>query len=144
MTGTASTPGDPGSEIARAPGQPGPRHGVSSPPAVKLEHADIKIAGRPILTDVTLSIDPGQFVAVLGPNGAGKSTLMRVILGLIPISAGVVRVFDNSQDADPAVGKTPIVRLVLHLQKGKVKGPADLAHTPEWAKPIVAVALKAL
>ena len=46
--------------------------------------------GRPIWSDATLRIEPGEFVAVLGPNGAGKSTLLRVLLGLLPLSAGTV------------------------------------------------------
>jgi zinc/manganese transport system ATP-binding protein len=61
-------------------------------PAVELTGVEVAIAGRPILTDVSLRVAQGEFVAVLGPNGAGKSTLMRMILGLIPISAGSVRV----------------------------------------------------
>ena len=53
-----------------------------------------------------------------------------------------LRVFDNSFDADPAAGKTPAPQLVLHLEKDVLKNPTDLAKTPEWAKPIVAAALK--
>jgi predicted ABC-type ATPase len=53
-----------------------------------------------------------------------------------------LRVFDNSEDADPAAGKTPKPRLVLHLERGKIVNPGDLRHTPEWAKPVVAAALK--
>ena len=44
------------------------------------------------LSDVSLSVAPGQRVALLGHNGAGKSTMMKIILGLIPASKGEVTV----------------------------------------------------
>jgi energy-coupling factor transport system ATP-binding protein len=47
-------------------------------------------ARRPALQDVSLTVSPGQFVAVVGPNGSGKSTLAR-ILGGRPPTAGHVR-----------------------------------------------------
>lgn len=63
-----------------------------SDPAVQLSEVQVALGGRTILTDVSLSVARGEFVAVLGPNGAGKSTLMRMILGLIPVRSGAVRV----------------------------------------------------
>lgn len=53
-----------------------------------------------------------------------------------------LRVYDNSTDADPATGKIPKPKLVLHMEHGKISNPRDLKHTPDWAKPIVATALK--
>jgi predicted ABC-type ATPase len=53
-----------------------------------------------------------------------------------------LRVYDNSPDADPAAGRTPKPTLVLHMVRGKILNPRDLPHTPDWAKPIVAAALK--
>ncbi|MEU6585507.1 ATP-binding cassette domain-containing protein [Nocardia sp. NPDC046763] len=50
------------------------------------------VGGRQVWSDVSLDVEPGQFVAVLGPNGAGKSTLLKAILGLTPITAGTVEV----------------------------------------------------
>ncbi len=43
-----------------------------------------------------MTVAPGEFVAVLGPNGSGKSTLMKAILGLLPLSAGELRVLGGS------------------------------------------------
>lgn len=43
-----------------------------------------RIGGRVVLDDVTLSIAPGERVALLGLNGAGKTTFMRCLLGLLP------------------------------------------------------------
>ena len=51
---------------------------------------------------------------MLGPNGAGKTTLMRAILGLLPPSAGRLRVFGRApQRGDPAIGYLPQLRTVL-------------------------------
>jgi predicted ABC-type ATPase len=63
------------------------------------------------------------------------------LIHLLPKLAAL-RVYDNSAHADPAAGKTPRPRLVLHMAQEKILGPADLSRTPEWAKPIVAAALK--
>jgi zinc transport system ATP-binding protein len=48
---------------------------------------------RAILEDVSLVVEPRDYVALLGPNGAGKTTLLRAILGLVEPDRGSVRVF---------------------------------------------------
>ena len=42
------------------------------------------------LEDVSLTVDPEEFLALLGPSGCGKSTLLNIIAGLLPPSAGGV------------------------------------------------------
>jgi predicted ABC-type ATPase len=53
-----------------------------------------------------------------------------------------LRLYDNSAEADPATGRAPVPKLVLHVDHGKIAGLADFSQTPGWAKPIVAAALK--
>ena len=63
-----------------------------SPVAVRFTGAAVQIGGRTIWSDVNLTADPGEFMAVLGPNGVGKSTLVKAALGLVALSAGTVTV----------------------------------------------------
>jgi zinc/manganese transport system ATP-binding protein len=67
-----------------------------SDPAVVMDGVQVQIGGRQILRDVSLTIEPGEFIAVLGPNGAGKSTLMKTLLGLVAPAAGTISVLGRS------------------------------------------------
>jgi zinc/manganese transport system ATP-binding protein len=76
--------------------------------AVTIAGAELKLGSRAILTDVTITVGDGEFVAVLGPNGAGKSTLMRALLGLVPVARGAVTVLGRAPvDARPEIGYLP-------------------------------------
>jgi putative ABC transport system ATP-binding protein len=46
----------------------------------------------PVLTDITLSVDAGDFTALMGPSGSGKSTLLNLIAGIDKPDGGVLRV----------------------------------------------------
>ena len=48
----------------------------------------------------------------------------------------------NSADADPSHGDVPRRRLLPHWLGGEIVAPDDLRSTPDWAKPILAAALK--
>jgi zinc transport system ATP-binding protein len=63
---------------------------------VALELAGVSFAyrpGQPVLEDVSLTVEEGEFVAIAGPNGGGKTTLVRLALGLARPQAGTVRLF---------------------------------------------------
>ncbi len=47
-----------------------------------------------VLKDISLTIEPGQFVTFVGPSGSGKSTLMRLLLGFNRPEKGSI-LFDN-------------------------------------------------
>src|SRR5689334_4762810 len=57
-----------------------------------LEVRNISVAygGLRALTDVSLTVDEGQFVTVVGPNGAGKSTLFKTISGVVRPASGSI------------------------------------------------------
>lgn len=66
---------------------------------VRMRNLDLILEGRPVLTDVNLTVSEFEFLSVVGPNGGGKTTLIKLILGLLQPSRGTVRVFGESPEA---------------------------------------------
>ena len=59
-------------------------------PLVSAVGLEVAIAGRRVLQQIDLTVDPGEIVTLIGPNGSGKTTLIRALLGLVKPSAGHV------------------------------------------------------
>jgi zinc/manganese transport system ATP-binding protein len=66
---------------------------------------------EPVLTDISLSIQPGQLIGLVGPSGSGKTTLLRTALGLVRPVAGTV-----SYEGRPLAGGLPRVGYVPQLE----------------------------
>src|SRR5690606_35544453 len=50
--------------------------------------------GEPVFQDISFSLGEGGGLVVTGPNGSGKSTLLRIVAGLLPPAAGLIRLED--------------------------------------------------
>ena len=59
---------------------------------VLMENIWVHYDDVPVLEEVSLQVERGDFLGVIGPNGGGKTTLLRVILGLVKPDRGEVRV----------------------------------------------------
>ena len=64
----------------------------SAEPVIELDHVSFSLDGRPLLDDLTLSVDPGQTLVLLGRSGSGKTTTLKLINGLRLPTQGEVRV----------------------------------------------------
>ena len=59
---------------------------------IEFRHVSFRIDGKPILTDVSFSVQPGQTVAVMGPTGSGKTTLIHLLARFYDATEGEVLV----------------------------------------------------
>lgn len=87
-----------------------PHEGQPRTPLLELRDLWFYREGRPVLEDVNLTVDHGDFIAVTGPNGGGKTTLLRLILGLLKPDAGSLRFYDaagHPMTGRPAFGYLP-------------------------------------
>lgn len=71
----------------------------------------------PVLFDVSLTVRPGQLLALIGANGAGKSTLLGVISGLVPPTSGRIR-FDG-RDITGWAAERIVSRGLVHVPQGR-------------------------
>ena len=59
---------------------------------IEFDHVSFGIDSKPILSDVTFSVLPGQTVAVMGPTGSGKTTLIQLLARFYDVTEGQIRV----------------------------------------------------
>lgn len=82
---------------------------------LRLENVLAGYSAIPVLRDVSLSVDAGQFVAVVGPNGAGKTTLFKTISGIVQPRSGRI----TFEDVD------------LSTVSPSARAHLGIAHVPE-------------
>ena len=62
---------------------------------IVIKNLSVTYRTEPALWNIDLNFPEGKMIAVVGPNGAGKSTLIKAIMGLVPVTAGKVTVYDK-------------------------------------------------
>jgi NHLM bacteriocin system ABC transporter ATP-binding protein len=102
-------------EVTDGKREPGPLTG-----AIEIAHATFRYApdGPAVLRDVSISIEPGEFVAFVGPSGSGKSTIFRVLLGFETLESGAV--YYDRQDLDGLDIQSVRRQMGVVLQNGRI------------------------
>ncbi|MDE6650864.1 MAG: ATP-binding cassette domain-containing protein [Paramuribaculum sp.] len=67
---------------------------------ISLSEVEMIRENKVILSDINLSINKGDFLAITGPNGGGKTTLLRIILKLLKPSSGSISYFTNGKEVE--------------------------------------------
>ena len=62
---------------------------------IQCSHADFGYENQDAVVDVTMEVNPGDYVCIVGENGSGKSTLMKGMLGLLKPTKGTISVSDE-------------------------------------------------
>ncbi|WP_102691338.1 metal ABC transporter ATP-binding protein [Rummeliibacillus pycnus] len=68
---------------------------MAQQPLIELQNVSFQYEYTQVLTNISLTVREGDFLALLGPNGSGKSTLLKIILGLLKPTKGTVKLFGN-------------------------------------------------
>ena len=72
---------------------------------VRVEDLSVRYGGTTALTELNLTAEPSEVLAIIGPNGSGKSSLVKAIAGLVPYRGGIA--FDAAGGAERRVGYMP-------------------------------------
>jgi ABC-2 type transport system ATP-binding protein len=81
---------------------------MSSPYAVDLRGVTKRYNEIVAVNNINLSINTGEIFALLGPNGSGKSTTLKMLLGLVPPTAGSITVLGLDVTKDPVAVKRQV------------------------------------
>jgi ABC transport system ATP-binding/permease protein len=101
-------------------------HAPGAPGGGRVDAVNVSqhVGARQILQELSLSVEPGELVAIAGGSGAGKSTLLEILAGLQPPSGGEVRhdgvVRGARVSADSRIGYVPqddIIHLEMPLRR---------------------------
>lgn len=99
--------------------------------------------GVPVLTDISLTLEPGTVTALVGPSGSGKSTLAALLARFHDVSEGAIRVGGDdvrALSADQLYRRVGFVFQDSHLIQGTVRDNVALARPDASAEEVIAAA----
>jgi ATP-binding cassette subfamily B protein len=101
--------------------------------AIELEHVTVSFdRGTPVLEEVSLTVAPGEHVALVGPSGSGKSTIADLLVRLIDPDSGSVRLDGHDLRA---LRLADVRRLVMRVEQEPVLFHASIAENLRYVKP---------
>jgi zinc/manganese transport system ATP-binding protein len=62
---------------------------------LQIKEASLSFGDRPLWSNLSFAVEPGEFIALIGANGSGKSMLLKAILGQQQLSSGSIRFLGN-------------------------------------------------
>ena len=84
---------------------------------LRIEGLNVAYGGLKALTDLSLEVGEGQFVAIVGPNCAGKTTLFKAISGVVPTVTGSITYDGRDLLAVPAAARARLG--IAHVPEGR-------------------------
>lgn len=63
---------------------------------IQFKNVGFSYQDTPVLEDVNIQVNDGEFIGIFGPNGGGKTTLLKLLMGFLKPSAGKIEVFGKS------------------------------------------------
>jgi len=100
---------------------------------ITVEGVTKRYDGDAVLSDVSLTVDDGEFLVIAGANGSGKTTLVRHFNALVEPDSGVVRVDGQDVSKHPVAARTSVGMVFQHARDQFVAATvgADVAFGPE-------------
>jgi branched-chain amino acid transport system ATP-binding protein len=87
-----------------------------------LENVAVSRGAGPVISGVTLSVEPGAVTALVGPNGAGKTSLLESVSGVVQPSAG--RIVLDGTDITKATRRKRAKLGIVHVEQGRAVFPS--------------------
>ena len=77
-------------------------------PAIEIQDLSLAFRGAPVLENINLTLDEGDFLGLIGPNGAGKTVFLKIILGILKPDSGTVKILGGTpEEARGRIGYVP-------------------------------------
>lgn len=78
---------------------PLPRSNLQANPIIELNQLSFSYPSTSVLRNVSFCIYPGEFIGIIGPNGGGKTTLLKLLMGFLKPTQGIIKVLGETPSA---------------------------------------------